>query len=223
MMHQAALFEGQSDCPPQAGSTAQYFPWAEDDIVYFPGFLDLEEARSLFNKLYGTVDWRQEHITLYGRDRTVPRLTAWYGDPQALYTYSGIANIPNRWDPTLLALVADLDDFLGIRFNSVLLNLYRDGNDSLSWHTDDEPELGVNPTIASISLGAARSFHMKTLDDCKKNYKLALESGSLLVMRGSSQQRFQHAVLKEPRCTQSRINLTFRVVRERTAKSPTVS
>jgi alkylated DNA repair dioxygenase AlkB len=139
-------------------------------------------------------------------------LTAWYGDPGAAYTYSGLRNEPNAWNESLIEILDALYAFTAVRFNSVLLNRYRDGNDSLSWHADDEPELGVAPTIASVSLGVSRIFKLRKTDNSKEETSLRLENGSLLLMTGHSQTDYRHSVPKEKRLLGERINLTFRVV-----------
>ena len=136
-----------------------------------------------------------------------PRLTAWYGDEGKTYVYSGIRNHPLPWTPLLLALKAKAEGFAESAFNSVLLNYYRDGGDSVGWHADNEPELGGRPVIASLSLGATRTFELRRRTTGKVA-KLPLTSGSILVMRGTTQHNWVHRVPKEPGSA-SRINLTF--------------
>ncbi len=142
----------------------------------------------------------------------MPRLTAWYGDEGAVYTYSGLKNAPAPWNAPLLELRTLVEDAAGARFNSVLLNRYRSGNDGMGWHADNERELGATPVIASVSLGTPRLFTMRAKSDKKRLLDLRLAHGSLLIMGGASQQRFQHAVPKENRLHGERINLTFRAV-----------
>lgn len=156
--------------------------------------------------------WRQERIRVYGREHAVPRLTAWYGDRGATYTYSGIRHEPQPWSPTLVAMRERIEAAAGARFNSVLLNRYRTGADSNGWHADDEPELGPAPVIASVSLGAARRFALRRRGETRRLVTLVLEHGSLLIMSGRSQQEYQHTVPKEARVAGERINLTFRLV-----------
>jgi alkylated DNA repair dioxygenase AlkB len=155
---------------------------------------------------------------MYGKRHAVPRLTAWYGDPGATYTYSGIRNEPHSWTVPLLELQGMLEDATGVSYNSVLLNRYRDGQDGLSWHADDEPELGDSPAIASISLGAARDFALRRSGETRQLIKVPLEHGSLLIMKGTSQRDYQHAVPKDLRASEERINLTFRAVGEGISK-----
>lgn len=183
-----------------------------DDVLYYPHFFPRIEADRYFSALLGAA-WKQEQFSIYGRSVPMPRLTAWYGDPGATYTYSKIVNEPLPWRPELLEILADLESFSGVRFNSVLLNRYRDGSDSISWHADDEPELGAEPIIASISLGAARTFQFRSRSDRRVAGSVLLEHGSLLLMKGDSQRMYQHAIPKERRIVGERVNLTFRVVR----------
>lgn len=183
-----------------------------EDVVYFEHFLNVEDADRNFRVLLDAVSWNQDEIMMYGRRVRMPRLTAWYGDPGAVYTYSGLRNEPIPWNLPLLELRARVADAAGVTFNSVLLNRYRSGEDGMSWHADDEPELGDAPVIASLSLGTPRLFAMREKADKKRAIDVRLGHGSLLIMRGSSQKRFQHAVPKEKRAHGERINLTFRAV-----------
>lgn len=171
-------------------------------------YLSTEEADHLMSHLVGATPWRTSSLTMYGRTIAMPRLIAWYAD--APYTFSGSTQPPNAWTPKLAALRERLAADTGAPYNSVLLNLYRDGRDSISWHSDDEAELGHAPTIASVSLGATRDFVMRRKDDHTVKETLALTHGSLVVMREDSQSAWQHAVPKRTRVTEPRINLTFR-------------
>ncbi len=170
------------------------------------------KTESYFSLLQTEIQWQQETIRIAGVDRLTPRLTAWYGDPQAHYRYSGLAHKPLAWTPTLLAVKARLEQKTGEQFNSVLANWYRDGNDSVAWHSDDEPELGREPVIASVSFGATRTFQLKHKNDAKLSHKIALTSGSLLLMKGKTQSHWLHQVPKEPAVLEPRINLTFRKI-----------
>lgn len=186
----------------------------DGEALYTSAFLLSPEADDLLAHLLVTVPWKQESIRLFGRDLTMPRLTAWYGDPQAVYTYSGLTNQPLPWLGPLARLRARLERATGARFNSALLNLYRDGNDAMGWHADNEPELGPKPTIASVSLGAKRIFEMRhRVDGGRVRY--SLEHGSLLVMSGDSQRAWMHRVAKSRAVVDPRINLTFREVARR--------
>jgi len=180
-------------------------------VTYDPYFLGAPAADELLRELLHVVPWKQEHLRLYGRDIPFPRLTAWYGDPGAVYTYSGIVNRPLPWIGALARLRDRLHVALGVRFNSALLNLYRTGSDGMGWHADDERELGERPLIASVSLGAARRFELRPVPKGESR-GLALEHGSLLVMSGDTQRSWKHQVPKEPTVRAPRVNLTFRTV-----------
>ena len=180
-------------------------------VTYDPYFLEPGFADEFFESLLPGVAWKQDVIRLYGRTIPVPRLTAWYGDNDASYTYSGIRNEPSEWISPLQELRDRLEKSTTIRFNSVLLNRYRTGKDSLSWHADDEPELGMRPTIASISLGATRTFQLQHRVSGEV-IALSLEHGSLLLMSGETQQLWKHQVPKDRSVTGERINLTFRSI-----------
>lgn len=166
---------------------------------------------SLLQALIDTSDWRQEEITVYGKSYLQPRMSAWHGDLS--YSYSGIRLEPLPWTPTLLDLKTRVEALTEHQFNSVLLNYYRDQNDSMGMHSDDERELGSQPAIASLSLGDERRFLLKhkTRKDLK-TVKLALPAGSLLLMRGDTQQYWRHGINKETRPCGPRINLTFRFI-----------
>lgn len=179
-------------------------------------FLPPTAAARYLKKLHEETVWIQPTIKLGAKVVDSPRLSAWHGDPDAVYTYSGLRNLPVPWTETLSQLRISLEDLTGIRFNSVLLNLYRSGSDSMGWHSDNEPELGFQPTIASISLGEKRKFLMK-------HKKLAcrwdkwLTHGSALIMAGETQRYWRHSIPKTKTHQGERINLTFRriVIAER--------
>ena len=174
-----------------------------------------DEAETLFAELESTLPWRQESIRLFGRTVAIPRLQSWHGDPEASYRYSGLDLEPQPWTAALAALRTRLEAVEpGARFNSVLANLYRDGRDSMGWHADDEPELGPEPVIASLSLGETRTFQLRHRHDQSiDRIDLDLPSGSLLWMAGATQTHWQHALPKrggKRRTWGARINLTFR-------------
>ncbi|HEY9641672.1 MAG TPA: alpha-ketoglutarate-dependent dioxygenase AlkB [Coleofasciculaceae cyanobacterium] len=182
------------------------------DIVFYPALLSAQASDRLFTTLTPTISWRQDWIKIYGRSLPQPRLTAWYGDPGKSYTYSGITMQPLPWTSLLLDLKAQVDAVSGVVFNSVLLNLYRDGNDSMGWHSDDEPELGQHPVIGSLSLGGVRRLLLRHRFEPGLKHQLELPSGSFLLMRGTTQHYWQHQVPKTKRPVPPRINLTFRVI-----------
>jgi alkylated DNA repair dioxygenase AlkB len=185
-------------------------------FAYFPDFLSGPKADRMLACLWRELEWSQREITLFGRRVTQPRLVAWYGDPAAVYSYSGLTLEPLPWHPLLRHLKDRIERFSGGRFNAVLANAYRDGRDSMGWHSDDEKELGARPLIASLSLGAPRRFLLRPKRQGAippgPSVGLTLEHGSLLQMRGESQQRFQHALPRTRRKTGLRINLTYRQV-----------
>jgi len=181
------------------------------DVVYYRHFLPLSGASDMMARLIDQVPWGQDNIVLWGRSVAQPRLTAWYGDPGRSYTYSGLTLQPLPWSDELLLLRTMAEALAEATFNSVLLNYYRDHNDSVGFHSDDEPELGATPVIGSISLGETRtlSFKPKRNKDWQP-VRIALESGSLLVMKGDTQRNWRHALAKESRPCGPRVNLTFR-------------
>ncbi|GAB2859003.1 alpha-ketoglutarate-dependent dioxygenase AlkB family protein [Hymenobacter ruber] len=193
--------------------TLAKLPLPQAELLFDPTFLPAAEAEALLAQLTAKVAWEQRSIRLFGQDIPQPRLTAWYGDAEARYTYSGLAWEPRPWLPILQALRQRLETAAGAHFNSVLLNLYRDGRDSMGWHADDEPELGPTPVIASLSLGATRRFRLRPRAGLgHAPFGLDLPSGSLLLMRGPTQQHWQHALPKTARPIGPRLNLTFRWV-----------
>ena len=159
---------------------------------------------------FANINWKQDRIKLYGKTIPLPRLTAWYGDGEKTYTYSGITSKPNTWNKGLLYLKDQIEKSAGVEFNSVLLNWYRDGQDHLNWHADDEKELGINPIIASANFGETRDFVVRRNDDPLKKIVLPLKHGTLLLMRGELQHFWQHSVPKRTKVNGSRFNLTFR-------------
>lgn len=156
--------------------------------------------------------WKQDSIRMYGKTLPLPRLTSWYGDPGRSYTYSGITSQPTPWNKALLYIKQAVEELAATRFNSVLINWYRDGHDHLAWHADDEPELGPEPVIASVNFGQPRDFLLRRNSDHQQKICVPLQHGTVLVMRGALQQHWQHAVPKRTRVEGSRFNLTFRQI-----------
>jgi alkylated DNA repair dioxygenase AlkB len=200
---QQALFADKSEL----AVAIQQLP--DSDLLLIRDFLP--EADALFQQLNDELDWQQNTLRLFGKTVKEPRLSAWYGDPGCDYCYSGIRLQPKPWSPGLLAINGLLEKCLEATFNSVLANLYRDGKDSMGWHSDDEPELGDKPLIASVSLGAERRFSLRHKHS-KQLQHIVLPAGSLLLMAGETQRFWQHQVAKTRRCQQPRINLTFRKI-----------
>ncbi len=180
-------------------------------LLYFESWLSPAEASDAFEELRRDTPWKSETIRIAGKLIPVPRLTAWVGDPEAVYTYSGVRNEPSPWTPRLAELRERASAAASAPMNSVLLNYYRNGRDSMGWHADDERELGKNPVIASLSLGAPRRFLLRHEKKRGKSISLVLGHGSLLVMAGATQHHYRHAVPKEDDSGE-RINLTFRRV-----------
>lgn len=166
-------------------------------------------ADQAFEQLLETIDWRQEHAKLFGRQIPLPRLTAWYGERG--YIYSGIHHEPAPFTPALLALKALAERLANARINSVLINLYRHGRDSMGWHSDNEPSLGDEPEIVSLSLGEARRFQLKHRKT-DELISLNLPHGSFLIMRGRCQASWRHQLPKTTKAVGARINLTFRAI-----------
>lgn len=195
------------------------------DVDWRPDWLAPAQASALLQRLLDEVDWRQDVIRVPGGAQVpLPRLTAWQGEPDAVYVYSGIRNVPQPWSPAVEEMRRQLERDLGLRFDSVLLNRYRDGNDALGWHADDERSLGPEPTIASVSLGATRRFEMRSRDRGPV-LRWQLSHGSLLVMKGRTQHDWVHRVPRERGAVGERVNLTFRRVvapqaRGRTSAQP---
>jgi len=184
------------------------------DVDWYPDWLAPETAEQFLARLIVEVEWRQDTMGTPGGRVALPRLTAWQGDADAVYVYSGIRNEPQPWTAAVAELKADAEAACGARFNSVLLNRYRSGADSMGWHADREPELGPEPVIASVSLGAARTFDLRH-NKTGAVQSFSLKGGSLLVMKGKTQAEWRHRVPKEPRVVGERINLTFRWVTPR--------
>lgn len=171
-----------------------------------------DQADALLSDLLQSVHWEQEEILMFGQRRLVPRLVAWYGDPAAVYTYSGTLHVPRPWTPTLTGIRIHVETMTGQPYNSVLLNRYRDGRDGMGWHADAEPELGRDPVIASVSFGATRTFQLRHRRKRETKVALELGHGDLLLMAGSTQRHYLHAVAKTTRPVGERVNLTFRHV-----------
>ena len=159
------------------------------------------------------VHWETHRIKLFGQEHDSPRLSCWIGDPGASYVYSRVRFEPRPWPPALAALRARVDEASGVAMNSVLANLYRSGQDAMGWHSDDEPELGPRPVIASLSLGATRRFRFRHRRDHSKTFAMELPHGSLLLMSGDTQANWQHALPRTARAVEPRLNLTFRQIR----------
>ena len=187
-------------------------PLPDSEIIYHPNFLNTTYASEVFKTLLKQTAWQHDDIKIFGKVYKQPRLTALYGDEGQSYSYSNITMYPKSMTPLLKEIKSKIEMVTPTVFNTVLLNLYRDGNDSNGWHSDNEKELGENPVIASVSLGAKRSFKLKHRGDKKLNYKIFLYHGSLLLMQGETQHHWLHELPKSKKIMEPRINLTFRVI-----------
>ena len=187
-------------------------PIQDGKLNFEPHFYIESEAASLFTALRTELNWKEETIIIFGKEVLQPRLLAWYADAGKAYTYSGKTNEPNGWSPTLLKIKRQIEEATKQQFNSCLCNLYRHGTDSMGWHSDDEDELGRNPVIASLSLGAMRPFKLQHKTDKEQKLTVALNNGSLLVMSGRLQHCWKHSIPKTTKAVGERINLTFRYI-----------
>jgi alkylated DNA repair dioxygenase AlkB len=186
----------------------------DGEVWIMRNFMSQEDANRYYKVLKDSINWKQEEITFYGKTYPVPRKTAWYGYEGFSYTYSGISCNPDPWTKELLEIKKDIESFIPEEdFNSVLLNLYRDGNDKVSWHADDEKGLGINPTIASLSLGATRFFDLKHKDNPDLKMRIDLTPGSLVIMTGELQHHWLHQIPLQKTIKEPRINLTFRTIK----------
>jgi alkylated DNA repair dioxygenase AlkB len=187
------------------------------DVRYCASAFSPDQADALLAALLREIPWEQHRLRLFGREVDAPRLSCWIGDADAVYVYSRTRFEPRAWTPALAAIRDDLLARFDLRFNSVLANLYRDGRDSMGWHSDDEPELGREPAIASLSFGAERRFRFRSRETRRIAGTIDLAHGSLLVMRGATQRFYQHDLPKTSAAVGARVNLTFRTIRDRTA------
>jgi len=194
-----------------AASLAENLAAQDGELYYRPGFIAPDRCLGLFERLLAELDWQEEFMSMVGRRVSVPRRVCWHGDEGAVYHYSGLVHYPQPWTEALLALKQSVEAACGQRFNSVLGNLYRDGQDSMGWHADQEKSLGENPFIASLSLGAARLFKIRHTQS-GETLDLNLADGSLLLMGGALQHHWRHCVPKTRQPVAARINLTFRKI-----------
>ena len=188
----------------------QQFKLPNAEITYIPNFYSEMESDAYFKKIKDETNWQHDSIKVFGKTYMQPRLTALFGDLGQTYSYSNIVMHPEIFTPTLKTIKTKVEEFCNYQFNTLLINLYRDGNDSNGWHADNEKELGKNPVIASLSLGEERPFHFKHRTIISQRHKLILEHGSLLIMKGETQHYWLHQIAKTKKQIKPRINLTFR-------------
>lgn len=200
MMNQLSLFDAE-----------EFYEFPKDLLEYREHFLSKTEADQLKDKLLNTAPWEQRTQKMYDKTVLTPRLTAWYGDPK--YDRNEEEKKPtNPWTPELFAIKERIEKEFGCQFNGVLLNLYRNHNDSVAWHRDKESRYGKRPVIASISLGQTRNFDFRKKDHHASKYNLPLPHGSLLIMKGDLQENWEHRIAKSIVPMKERINLTFRLI-----------
>jgi len=190
------------------------FDLPDAELHYRPQFFPKPTADRLLQELMEKIEWTQNKIRFYGKESLVPRLEAWYGDHGKSYAYSGIQMNPKPWTKELVEIKEAIEKEASVPFNSVLINYYRDGKDRVAWHSDDEKELGQNPIIGSVSLGAERKFKLR-----HKKYKgnglkteIMLQHGSFLLMKGPTQHHWMHEIPRTAKPIGPRINLTFRII-----------
>ncbi len=184
----------------------------DSDIIYYRNFLEKEAADAYFGTFMKDLDWQQFSIKIFGKTIPQPRLTALYAKAEVPYTYSGLTLFPKKFTLELLELCKELKQYTPAHFTHCLANLYRDGKDSMGLHSDDEKNLGKDPVIASVSLGASRKFKLKHRNNKDQKIEIDLEHGSLLLMMGSTQHYWKHELPKTKPDTGPRINLTFRKI-----------
>ncbi|AZA91766.1 alkylated DNA repair protein AlkB [Chryseobacterium nakagawai] len=198
-MNQLSLFNSE-----------EFYEFPKDLLEYRENFLQPKEANELKDHLLRTVQWEQRTQNMYDKIVLTPRLTAWYGDTMESYESDNKKKENNIWTPELLSLKERIEKEFGYRFNGVLLNLYRNNNDSVAWHRDKESKYGKRPVIASVSLGQSRNFDFRKIDHHQSKYSLPLTNGSLLIMKGNLQEYWEHRIAKSTIPMKERINLTFR-------------
>ena len=191
----------------------QFFNLPNAELIYVPNFFTKEKADNYFKIINSETNWQHDDITVFGKTYKQPRLTALFGESNQTYSYSNITMYPNPFTSTLNDIKQKVEGFSNHHFNTLLINLYRNGNDSNGWHADNEKELGQNPIIASVSFGAERYFHLKHRNDKSLKQKLLLQHGSLLLMQGKTQHYWLHQIAKTKKEIGQRINLTFRIIK----------
>ena len=201
-MKQQQLFEAAENLLPFDG-----------EVFLFEHFFSAKESGKYFDHLLNEINWKQEPIKIFGKEIMQPRLTAFYGDVDKEYSYSGITMKPAFWANELMEIKSKIEIIAKVKFTSALMNLYRDGKDSMGWHRDNEKELGRNPVIGSVSFGTARIFKLRNCDNKKIVRSIELGDGSFLLMRGETQHCWEHALPKTKKQTGKRINITFRVIK----------
>ncbi len=185
----------------------------DGEVFYFSLFFSKTESDTFLELLFQEIPWKHEPIKIFGKQVLQPRLTAWIGDPGLDYSYSGIKMQPSPWTTGLSEIKRKVEKHLGLKFNSALLNQYRNQSDGVGWHSDNEKELGIDPIIASVSLGESREFQFKHRSDGNLKASVLLQHGSLLLMQGKTQHYWIHSIPKRRQAMLPRINITFRQIK----------
>lgn len=188
----------------------QEFNLPDAQLIYYTNCFSKTESDTYFERLRTTTNWQEDDITIFGKTYKQPRLTALYSNTEKSYSYSSMTMYPNIFSKDILDIKSKVESLSNHNFNTVLLNFYRNGNDSNGWHADNEKELGKHPVIASVTFGEERPFHFKHRTLKEQRHKLILKHGSLLIMKGQMQEHWLHQIAKTKKDIGERINLTFR-------------
>jgi alkylated DNA repair dioxygenase AlkB len=183
-------------------------------LDYRTNIFTVEESQYLMQKLITEMPWQQRLMKMWDKMILTPRLTVWIGDEGTDYSFSGEKHNPLPWTDELLMIKNRIEPLAGVKFNSVLLNYYRDGNDSVAWHSDNENVLGKQPVVASVTFGQVRSFDIRNKKDHSQKYSVKLENGSYLLMKGGLQEDWEHRIAKSTKPMKERLNLTFRIIKQ---------
>lgn len=184
------------------------------EVFYFGKIFDEHQSQNYLHKLLENINWEQDNAVIFGKQIVVNRKVAWYGNGGQNYTYSGTTKVATKWTKELLEIKKVIQNYTKVEFNSCLLNLYENGNQGMGLHSDSEKELGKNTTIASVSFGTNREFRFRHKKDKNLKTSVVLESGSLLIMKGETQQNWLHQIPKSGKVLEPRVNLTFRTISE---------
>ncbi|MGJ8550853.1 alpha-ketoglutarate-dependent dioxygenase AlkB family protein [Winogradskyella wichelsiae] len=190
----------------------QHFKLPNAELIYIPNYFSKKESNTFLKNIRQETEWQHDDITIFGKTYKQPRLTALFSETNLPYSYSNITMHPNQFTETLLTIKNKIEYISDNNFNTALINLYRDGNDSNGWHSDNEKELGLHPIIASVSFGQPRTFHFKHNNLKDQRYKLILKHGSVLIMKGEMQEHWKHQIAKTKKKIDERINVTFRTL-----------
>jgi alkylated DNA repair dioxygenase AlkB len=183
----------------------------DGEVYYEKCIWDKPNAENLLREMQQHLHWQHDELMMFGKKITTNRKVAWYGDKAFTYTYSRATKSAIPWHPLLLPIREKTETVTNASFNACLCNLYHHGNEGMTWHSDDDKEFGINPTIASLSFGAERTFSFRH-KITKEVISIILENGSVLLMKSNTQTHWVHALTKSAKIKDPRINLTFRLV-----------